>query len=191
MSDDKLVGLLDSIENASDDQKTSVDEILSALGHRSFGPILITLGLIAVSPVGSIPGASALIAVLTILIASQMVWGETQIWLPDRLRRISIDSSRLGQAVDRLKPTVRALSTITKPRLKQVFEPPVTHIASLAAIILALSMLPLVVIPGGVVPASLVVILLGVALVSSDGYLLIAALVLTCGTLLATAWVML
>lgn len=186
MQNSELEDLLDTLKDASDDDKTSVSQIMDAVGHRSFGPLLFVIGLIAVSPVGAIPGASLFLAALAILIAGQMIWGAAHIWIPDQIENRSVSSSRLRDGIEKIRPALGYVGTVIKPRLQYVLQNPMPKVAAALAILLALSMVPLVIIPGGVVPAAIAMMLLGLALTSRDGLLFILSAVISLGAGLAT-----
>ena len=58
--------LLDQIESAaSDSDQVSLDTVMGAVGRRSFGPILVLVGLIILAPVvGDIPGVPTVMALV-------------------------------------------------------------------------------------------------------------------------------
>lgn len=186
MQNSELEDLLETLKDASDEDKTSVSQIMDAVGHRSFGPLLFVIGLIAVSPVGAIPGASLFLAALAILIAGQMIWGAAHIWIPDQIENRSVSSSRLRDGIEKIRPALSYVGTVIKPRLQYVLQNPMPKVAAALAILLALSMVPLVIIPGGVVPAAIAMMLLGLALTSRDGLLFILSAVISLGAGLAT-----
>ena len=60
----------------------SVSSLLDAVGRRSFGPLLLFAGLIALSPLGVIPSVPTMVAVSVMLIVGQLLCGRKQFWLP-------------------------------------------------------------------------------------------------------------
>ena len=70
-----LESLLASLSEQTAGDDVSVREMLNAVGRRSYGPILLLLGFIAISPLTIIPGTSWLVALVILLIAGQIVLG--------------------------------------------------------------------------------------------------------------------
>ena len=66
--DSNLMDLIDSIENMEQDApRISVDDVVYAVGRRSFGPLLLEAGLITLTPIiGDIPGMPTLMAALVL-----------------------------------------------------------------------------------------------------------------------------
>lgn len=57
--------LLDRICQAADHQdRVSLEAVLKRVGTRSFGPLLLTVGIITVSPLTAIPGMPTSMAIL-------------------------------------------------------------------------------------------------------------------------------
>ena len=52
-----LSSLLHSLETNTEGDKVTVRAMLNAVGRRSYGPILLLLGFLALSPLTIIPGA--------------------------------------------------------------------------------------------------------------------------------------
>ena len=67
--DTTLMDLIESIENMEKEaSRVSVDDVVSAVGRRSFGLLLLVAGLITLAPIiGDIPGMPTLMAVLVLL----------------------------------------------------------------------------------------------------------------------------
>lgn len=76
-----LEQLLDAASEAGDGSKmASVDDLLDSVGHRSFGPLLLILALVAFTPLGGIPGLPTVLAAMVILVAAQLVVGKKRFW---------------------------------------------------------------------------------------------------------------
>src|SRR5690349_15446002 len=92
-----LEGVLRTLERSakSNGAKVSVDEIIETVGPRSFGPLLLLCGLLGMTPVSAIPTAPSILALITILIAAQMVFGRQTVWVPRFLGKLSVKAERL------------------------------------------------------------------------------------------------
>jgi hypothetical protein len=81
-------------ELADGKRKVCLGDALDAFGKASFGPVLIVLPLIELSPVGGIPGLPTALAVLIALIALQLLLGRDHLWIPALVERRSHDRRR-------------------------------------------------------------------------------------------------
>src|SRR5688500_9271169 len=86
-----LEALLDELDRvaATEGPKVSVGEVYRAIGERSFGPLLLLAGLLGMTPVSAIPGAPTTLAVITVLITVQLLFGRRTLWLPSQIGRAS------------------------------------------------------------------------------------------------------
>jgi hypothetical protein len=85
-----LSGVLDEIEERAhehDGEPFTLNDIVEAVGRRSYGPLLLVIGLFAISPATIMPGMTWLAAALTFIVAGQMLLGMKRPWLPPRALR--------------------------------------------------------------------------------------------------------
>ena len=116
-----LEGILDELASASDGSgPVSVSELLDTIGQRSFGPFLLVPALIAFTPLGGIPGLPTALAVVVILIASQLLIGMKRFWLPSMILERSIERQRLRTSIGYLRPVARAVDKVIRPRLRRL-----------------------------------------------------------------------
>ena len=77
--------LLDRIEaGAANRSHVSIGEMMDSVGRRSFGPVVLLVGLILVTPLSGMPGMPTLMGLLTLLTLSQVLMGRKHFWLPGR-----------------------------------------------------------------------------------------------------------
>lgn len=166
-----LPELLGRVHDAARGERVSVGNVVDAFGPRAYGPMFFVVGLVMVSPLGAIPGAPALSAVLIMLIAVQMTFRHRAPWLPKRLRAVSGDSRRFNDAVDRIEPWLDRLAVIARPRYRSLLRRPAPLVLAAVHVMLAASMFPLGLVPFGVLAPALVVMVLGLAQATDDGLL--------------------
>jgi|TARA_R110002020_G_scaffold83397_2_gene207259 hypothetical protein len=170
-----LESLLASLSEQTAGDDVSVREMLNAVGRRSYGPILLLLGFIAISPLTIIPGTSWLVALVILLIAGQIVLGRAFPWVPKRILDFSFPRSALVTGVDNARRYARPVDKVLKPRLAFLSRPPFVGLSALVCIAAALVTFPLGLIPFGPVLPGLTVLLFGLGLTARDGFVLIAA----------------
>ena len=85
-----LQQMLQQLCDAATDERVSVDAMLEAVGRRSFGPLILLAGLVTLSPVGDIPSVPTMVAVLVLLLSTQLLWGRSSFLAP-RMAASEID----------------------------------------------------------------------------------------------------
>ena len=187
-----LEEMLDQIEEVST-ETTSVtfDQILDAVGRRSFGPLLIVAGLVVLAPVvGDIPGMPTAVAIFVALVAGQFAFGAEQIWLPRWMLDRSVKSARHGKPLRFLRKPAAWIDGLTRPRLRALAGPHAVRVV--ASICLALAgVMPLMeVVPFRAYAAGLILAVFGLALIASDGLMVVIGTLVTLATLVLMALVL-
>lgn len=167
--------LLQSLCNETKGDTVSVADLLNAVGRRSYGPVILLLGFIAISPLTIIPGANVLVALITLIFAVQMVFGRNYPWIPRKALEFSFPRRHLIAGVAAADKYVAQVDRFLKPRLTFLTNPPFVQIVALACVGAALVTLPLSFIPFGPVIPSLAVLLFGLAITARDGFILVLA----------------
>lgn len=112
-----LLALFTSLEEAGDGrEKLPLGEILHAIGARGFGPLLVVLALMLISPVGIVPGIPAICGFSLVLIGVHMIVGRRQLWLPGRLAHIKIGTGLLRGIAGHLRAILNRLHPILGQR---------------------------------------------------------------------------
>ncbi|KPP92173.1 MAG: putative ABC transporter permease component [Erythrobacteraceae bacterium HL-111] len=191
MSDDanaKLVpevaDLLDRLDDLGRSQDhVTLAEIQKCLGRDAFGPTLLAVGLLALSPIGDIPGAPTIMSFGIVLVAGQMALGRNVLSLPRFLARRTIKASRLCKMVKVVRPGLRFLSYVIRSRISFLTRGAFERAIAVICALLALTLPPLEFVPfGATVPSSLITGF-ALAIVTRDGLLalVIAALLIAAG----------
>lgn len=121
---DNLMRLLDQLEHETGDGQVSVRDVLELLGPRAFTPMLLVPCLALVSPVSAVPGVPSFLSLLVGLVAVQMVFGQTRIWLPVFLLDRAIDATRLRRAVGAMRRPVAVVDPWINERLTWLADKP-------------------------------------------------------------------
>ncbi|RYE37789.1 MAG: exopolysaccharide biosynthesis protein, partial [Hyphomicrobiales bacterium] len=115
-----LTSLLDSIETridrdgSSPQGKLSLHDILEVVGQRAYGPMLLIIGILSVSPLSLIPGSTWTFAVLTLLVAIQMAFNKRRPWLPKSALNASFREKQIHAALKKVRPWTRAVDKIVR-----------------------------------------------------------------------------
>lgn len=192
-----LTGLLDKIEQRvkrdggdAAEGKLSMGDILDLAGRRAYGPLLLIIGIMSVSPLSLIPGSTWGFAVLTLLVAAQLGLNLKHPWLPKAALNMSFPEKKISSALKKVKPWTRAVDHVVKPRLQFLAGEPWLALVALLAVIAALITFPLSLIPFAPFLPGATIILIGLGLTARDGVVLGIAMLAVCvaGYWLVTRW---
>lgn len=177
-----LLGELGKAANAGGPRVT-VQQIMDAVGHRSFGPLLLVTGLLGMTPVSAVPGAPTMIAMITLLVAGQLLIGRDTFWLPKFLLRRSVRTDRMQKTVEIIEKPARIVDRMVKPRLEALTGPVADRLVALVCVVLALAVPPLEFLPFVAFIPSAAIATFGLGLLARDGLLVLIALTISAGAL--------
>lgn len=184
-----LEGLLNELNEVARKagDKVSVREVYCAVGERSFGPLLLVAGLLGMTPVSAIPGAPTALALVTLLIAAQLLFGRRTLWLPKRLLDLSTPAGRLMTTVKVARKPARVIDRVVKPRLGFLTGRVADRIVAAACVLVALAVPPLELLPFVAFVPATAIAAFGLGLVARDGLLILVAFAASAGTLFLIA----
>ncbi len=171
--------ILETIANLADRQEeVAVSDVVEALKARGFGPLLIVMPLIDISPIGSIPGLPTAMAAVIMLIAVQMALGREHLWLPGVVRRRAVSSDKVRKAIDKTRGVARFMDRWLRGRLPALTRGPFVRAAAVGVIALACAVPPLELLPLATTAPMLAIAAFGLAITVRDGLLMVVATVL-------------
>lgn len=179
-----LSGVLDELAEGTSGHEVSIGELMQAIGTRAFGPLLLVPAIIAISPIGAIPGFSILMGIIIILIATQLLGMRRHPWIPQRLEKFSFGRQRLHRTLKLIRPYAEKIDLVLKPRLDFLTGPPFVQLVAVACLVMAALMFPLALVPFGVLFPGLAVALLALGLTAHDGLLILMGLAVS----LSASW---
>jgi hypothetical protein len=150
-------------------EQPSVEDIISALGPRSFGIVLVLFGLPNLLPV---PGLPILCGFIIGIIAFQMVIGKDHLLLPPWVGRRRLKRGDLARVVGRATPTLRTVESAMRPRWLALTSPALSRVIGVLLLILATALMAPIPFFGGIAPG-FAVILLGLGLAERDGLFIV------------------
>jgi hypothetical protein len=164
--------------------QVSVGDVVSEVGRRSFGPLLVVAGIITAMPiVGDIPGVPTIMALFVLVVAGQLLFRREFFWLPNSLLKRSVAQGKLDKALKWMRPPARFIDRFLRPRLTAFTHGVGTYAVAAVCIVIALSMPPMEVVPFTANGAGLALTLFGLALMANDGLLALLAFFSTAVTL--------
>lgn len=182
--------LLDRIgEVAREHERVSLGGILARLGSRSFGPLLLLVGLITLAPIiGDIPGVPTLMAAIVLLTGAQLLVGRDHLWLPQWLLARSIPRDKVERALGWLRRPARAVDRLLRPRLQIFVGGAGGYAVAIVCLLVALAMPPMEFIPFSANGAGLALTAFGLGLIARDGLLALLAFIVVAATAGAIAY---
>jgi hypothetical protein len=159
--------------------RVSVADLMDMLGERSFGPLLLVPSLIAVSPVGAIPGLPAITSAIIVLIAGQILVGHEHFWIPGWLARRSIDAHGLERGLEKFRPVARFIDHLLRPRLPWLTQGPSFYAIALFCLLIGLVTPILELVPLGGIPPNAAVVAFSLAITARNGLWALLAFLFT------------
>jgi hypothetical protein len=159
--------LADLLRQAPKDQFT-LGWLLSTLHQRSFGVVILFLGILATAPIGSsVPG------IMLAAVAVQMIAGIREPIFPRFITNRWLPTQYLFRLGERAIPILQYLERVVHPRWPRAFEA-ARRLVGVVVLLLTAALL-LTPIPFSNIPPAVLVILIALAYVEEDGLLLCLA----------------
>lgn len=187
---DGLIEMLDDLRPRSDEEngQVSLGSLVERLGRRGHAAAIFAPALLALSPVGAIPGMSVATGAIILGMAGHLALGRDGLWMPRRAARVCIPADRLEQAIDWLEPKLAWLDRLFSRRLQVLAQGPAERLLALPMIILALLMFPLALVPFGVAMPSAALCVLSLGLAVGDGLVVALGLAASAAATAGSAW---
>ncbi|WP_430403553.1 exopolysaccharide biosynthesis protein [Hyphomonas sp.] len=178
MADDHpLEDLLDTATENTPGDKVSVGDLLDMWEDRTFGPVFTLLGLLVVlPPLGAVPGLPLIVGLVLVLFAFQMMVGSTHPWVPQFIEDVSVSKKKMRKAHKKAHGVLYAIDSWVTRRLSWVTSQPARQVASGIVMVLALTLIPLEMVPFAVGIPGLAITTIGLAILARDGVLMLLAL---------------
>lgn len=156
--------------------------LLNAVGRRSYGPILLLLGLIAVSPLTALPLTTSIVASITLLVALQMAIGLKRPWLPRPVLNIRVPRQAFLRFLDCARPKVDQLEgVILRERWTFLSVPLFVNAVAICVCAVALITFPLSLIPFAPLAPGIAIVVFGLGMTARDGVWLSIGVLFTLG----------
>jgi hypothetical protein len=172
-----------SVRDDATPQTLTLSEVIDAFGRRSYGPLLLVIGLFAISPATAIPGLTWLAAALTLIVAGQMALGLHRIWLPRGALQAQLPRDAVLGGIEKSRGVANRIDGLLQPRLTFLSGPPFVNLVALLCVGAALITFPLGVIPFAPLAPGLAVVFFGLGMVARDGLWLLLGTVFLSGAI--------
>lgn len=188
--DKSLQALLQRVRRSTNGNtaEVSLENVLEALGSRAYAPLLVVLGLVIVSPVGDIPGASAFLGLVVALVATQFLLHRRHLWLPGWMLRRTVGARLVDRSIGWLEKPARFVDRHLQPRLRALTGRIGRHVIAISCLLAALMLVPLEFMPGASTVIGTALVAFGMALATDDGLAALVAFGFTVGAVALIAW---
>jgi hypothetical protein len=172
--------LLDKLVAQAPQAPVDLEWLLGHLDKRSFGLLLLVLGLLVI-----VPGVASIATVMIIFPSAELLVGRTQPTFPGFLSKRPINFRLFKRFAEFVRPALRAAEYFSYPRwtIPHAVAGPLVGSIVLLLALTAVWPLPLVnVVPG------VIIVLIAIGYLQDDGLLLVAAVVAALLSLVGFAW---
>lgn len=174
--------LNNSVNRGSENANVRLGVLLSAVGRRSYGPLLLIIGLFAISPATILPGMTTAAAVITLIVAGQMALGLKRPWLPKFVLNLKVPRKPFLHFLDKARPTVERIDGVwLRERWAFMTVPLFVNMVALCVIAASLITFPLSLIPFAPLAPGIAVVMFGLGMTARDGLWLMAGILATAG----------
>ncbi|KPP97527.1 exopolysaccharide biosynthesis protein [Marinobacter sp. HL-58] len=168
--------LLDRIEAGyAEESHVSIGEMMDSVGRRTFGPVVLFVGLILVTPLSGLPGMPTMMGLITLLTLGQILVGRRHFWLPRLLVERRVPRRKLVQGLELLRPGARRIDRLIRPRFILLVKGPGLYVMALACMVIATVLPATEIVPFSASIAGLALMMFGLAMISKDGLLALCA----------------
>lgn len=175
-----LQQVLDRIsQSAVSRHRVTFGDIVDTVGSRSFGPILMIIGILLLSPLSGIPGVPTLSGLLILFIAVQILILDEGFWLPPWIMDRHLPSDKLLRGIRYIEPAADFIDARLHPRLVPVVRGPGSYLLGGVCVLIACAMPLMEIIPFSATAAGFALAVFGLAMVSLDGLLALLGLLFT------------
>lgn len=169
-----ITHVIETLEGLADNGPISVSDLMHKFGRTAYAPLLLIPALLLVSPLSGLPFYSSLSGILIFLIAIQGALGRRSIWLPDRLKRLTLSEGRAHRAAKSLARAGAYVDRLTRRRFVFLVSVVMQHVLYLLISVVAICLPFLELVP---FTSSLVgggVSLIAVGILARDGLFVVA-----------------
>ena len=145
---DNLTNILLSLSETSDGNTLKISDIIGAMEHRGFGPLLMAPALLIILPSGAIPGMPAVCGLLIIMSSVQILFGKKSPWVPTKIGNFTVSIDKFKSFSEKLKPYTQIIDRYVENR----FEFLSVNIYSKRLVAIICTLLAIAIITIGIVP---------------------------------------
>lgn len=175
--------LLDRFNEAAEDrEKVSLDDLMDAVGRRSFGPLLLLAGLVLSVPgISDIPSVPTMGGLFILMISVQILSGRKKFWLPGWLLRRSVSRKTVKKVAEGKWPRrlARWIDRFVTERLQFFAGPRASYWVAAVCTVLALIAPITELVPLSGIGVGAAMFSFGISLIARDGLMALIGFVIS------------
>ncbi len=179
--------LLDRIDEVADEhEEVSMEQVMEAVGRRSFGPLLLLVGVIAVAPgVGDIPGVATVLGIFVLTVSVQLLFGRKDFWLPKWILKRKAKQEKLKKMAGSkwMRKPAKWIDSVVTKRLEGLTGPRATYAIAAACTVMALALPMTEFVPLSTNLLSLGLVAYGISMIANDGLMALLGFTISAATL--------
>jgi hypothetical protein len=161
----------------------TLGEVVSGLGDRSFGWLILLFSLVNLMPWP--PGATLILGIPLVIVTAQMALGLPQVWLPGFITRRHVNRKAFQRVVLRLRPLIRPIERVVRPRHEWVFAPAPERALGVFLLFVSVALFPPI--PLSAYGPAIALFVTGFGLVERDGLVTLVGVGLGVAAIAVTA----
>lgn len=180
-SDDEpsLTEILDTLDDAGDEDHVTINQILEGFGDRSLAPILLVPAMITATPISGIPGVPTITGLIVGLIVVQMLMGRDTLWVPQVVGKRGVSKEKMEKSVSFLRKPVGWLDRMMKPRISWLAKRPWNYAALLTCLAIAVTTPLMELLPFVISIAAVAIGVFAAGILMRDGVVMLIGYALT------------
>jgi hypothetical protein len=175
--------VLDRFEQAAaEKEEVSLENLMEAVGRRSFGPLLLLAGIVLSAPgISDIPSVPTIVGTFILLVSVQILFGRKDFWLPGWLLQRTVSCKRLEKMASSkwIRKPAAAVDRFTVERLRPLAGPRMNVVIAAVTTVLALVSPITELVPLSSMGVGAAVTAFGISLVARDGLMAVIGLALS------------
>ncbi|WP_052573936.1 exopolysaccharide biosynthesis protein [Haloferula sp. BvORR071] len=178
--------LLDRFKEAAEQgEEVSVDDLMNAIGRRSFGPLILLAGTVMSAPgISDIPSVGTLSGLFVGLVSVQILCGRDQFWLPGWFLRRKVSSKRILKMAGSkwTRKPAKWIDKFVTQRLEAFAGPKTNRVVAALCLLLAICGPLTEFIPLSGIGVGAALLAYGISLVARDGLMTLIGFAITAAT---------
>jgi hypothetical protein len=189
---ESLNELLDRIDGvAQEEAVVSLEDVMEAVGRKSFGPLLLLVGVITVAPgVGDIPGVPTVLGLFVLVVSVQLLFGRKDFWLPQWMldREVKAEKLRKMAASKWTRKPAKWIDGLVVERLRILTGGKGAYAIAVACTMIGLALPFSELVPLSTSGVSLGLLAFGISLVAHDGLMAVVGFAISAVTVGLLVW---
>lgn len=173
----KTTSSLDILLQIADDKSLkdnlTIKKLVTSLGRRTYGLLILIFALPSALPFSLIPGFSIIFSIPLVIISTQLMIGRKAVWLPKILGEKQISHEHLAKIIKATEPYLRKIERLLKDRWFFMTNNITESLTGFILIVLSILIMLPIPLTNSIIAA--IVVLFGLGIAEDDGLVIAIA----------------